>query len=444
MSTASLVERQTRLVAQARTFIPAWETAFACAILFLSTNAVVPLVFNPQLGGTGRTVSIRDPLSQPAWLLASLFIILMLFRFGGEVFVALVRNPGIGTICLLALLSTFWSAVPQLTLQSAIELALSTLFGLYVGVRFGIDRLVKMLGWITVAILAVSVVFALALPKYGIDHVRGNAWRGVFGTKNELGRMMVVGGVVWAVRVFAGEVGRIRGTALVVAFALVGIASGARTALGVTGLLAGVFVLLMMLSRENKVWVPIKGLVVAGLGLSALVLITNVSVLLKVVGADYSLTGRTSIWSPVWSAIRDHPWLGYGFDAFWRGIYGPSLEVWRFSHNTPPHSHNGFLDLLLSLGVTGLAIFVVAFAVTWRRGLAELHRGEGSSRTFPLIFLSLLMLYNLTESGLIATRSFEWIVFVAVAAALSRLPTMNSAWGGGYQMPLLLADGAKP
>src|SRR4029450_12623077 len=83
MSTASLVERQTRLVAQARTFIPAWETAFACTILFLSTNAVVPLVFNPQLGGTGRTVSIRDPLSQPAWLLASLFIILMLFRFGG-------------------------------------------------------------------------------------------------------------------------------------------------------------------------------------------------------------------------------------------------------------------------------------------------------------------------------------------------------------------------
>ncbi len=444
MSTASYLTRRGLLDAQSRTSVPAWETAFAYATLFLSTNAVVPLVFNPQLGGTQRTISIRDPISQPSWLLISLFIILMLFRFGDEMFMVLMRNPAILTLCLLALLSSAWSAVPRSTLQSATQLALSTLFGVYIGVRFGIARLVAMLGWITATILILSVVFAFALPKYGIDHVRGDAWRGVFGTKNELGRMMVIGGFAWGARVFAGEIGRVRGALLVAAFAVVAVASGARTALGVTGLMVAVCVLLWLLSQRSKAWVPIKGLILAGLALCAFVSMTNISVLLKIVGADYSLTGRASIWRPVWWAILDQPWLGYGFDAFWRGIYGPSLEVWRFSHNTPPHSHNGFLDLLLGLGFVGLVVFAVAFATTWRRGLAHLYHDEGTNRTFPLIFLSLFVLYNLTESGLISTRSLGWIVFVAVAAGVSKYVGPGTLWGGASQRRrVALGVGAK-
>ena len=31
-----------------------------------------------------------------------------------------------------------------------------------------------------------------------------------------------------------------------------------------------------------------------------------------------------------------------------------------------------------------------------------------------------MILYNLTESGMTASRSFQWIIFVAVAAALAR------------------------
>ena len=439
MSTASLVERPLSAAMRRRRTVPVWETAFTCATLFLSANAVVPLVFNPQLGGVSRAISVRDPLSQPVWLLVSLFIIVMLFRFGDEILEALVRNPAVATLCLLAVLSSAWSAVPHSTLQSAIQLTLSTLFGLYVGVRFGVERLVTILAWIAAAILVLSVVFAIALPKYGVDHVRASEWRGVFGTKNELGRMMVLGGIVWAVRVIAHDTGRVRGVALIVAFALVGFASGARTALGVSALMVGVFALLQMLAQRDKAWVPIKGVVAMGLALCSLVAVTNIGLLLKVVGADYSLTGRVSIWRPVWWAIREHPWLGYGFDAYWRGIYGPSLEVWRFSHNTPPHSHNGFLDLLLAFGAVGLTVFAVAFAVTWRRGLTQLHVGEGSARTFPLVLLSFIFFYNLTESGLIATRSLEWILFVAVAGALAT-PRANPAWGVENQMQGAVVD----
>ncbi len=91
-------------------------------------------------------------------------------------------------------------------------------------------------------------------------------------------------------------------------------------------------------------------------------------------------------------------------------IYGPSLEVWRFSHNTPPHSHNGFLDLLLAFGAVGLTVFAVAFAVTWRRGLAQLHVGEGSAGRFRLFSCRSSSSTTSRRAGSIATRSLEWIL----------------------------------
>jgi hypothetical protein len=53
--------------------------------------------------------------------------------------------------------------------------------------------------------------------------------------------------------------------------------------------------------------------------------------------------------------------------------------------------------------------------------------------------LSFILFYNLTESGLIATRSLEWILFVAVAGALST-PTMNTAWRVERQMQRAVVD----
>ena len=288
--------------------IPTWETAAVSIILFLSTNALLPVLFNPNSGtGTVAAATAHDPISHKAWLLIFLFVMVGTLRFGREIVSTLVRNPAIAATCYLALASTFWSAVPGVTLKYSLELTFSTLLGLYVGVRFGITRLVAMVSWTTAAILVLSAVFALVLPRYGLDHERGNAWRGVFTVKNELGRIMVTGLVVWILRTLAGETGRVRGTAMVLAFVAVGLESQSRTAIGVTGLMVGVLVLTWLLSRSDRTFVPIKGLVVSTLGLVAVLVATNVRLLLSIVGSDYSLTGRSGIWAAVWNAIAAHP-----------------------------------------------------------------------------------------------------------------------------------------
>ena len=237
-----------------------------------------------------------------------------------------------------------------------------------------------MLSWITVGVLALSVLLSVGLPEYGLDAYHDSQWRGVFTTKNELGRVMLLGAVLWTVRGFAREIFPRRAVLVASAFAIVGFMSGARTALGVGALMVGVMVLIWLLDREGSSWVPIKGLVVSAIAVVGLVSFLKVEILLAIVGADYDLTGRTGIWEAVWISIAERPWLGTASThSGWRRW--SVRRVFRLVHTITPHSHNGFLDLVLALGVVGLVFYLVAMTVVLSRAVVNLHQSEGTSRT---------------------------------------------------------------
>ena len=412
--TSVVVERSVR-TSRTRSEVTRLETVVTGAALLLSLNAVVPLVFDPN---PSVEKVVYDPISQPLWSLIFVFTLVVGARFHREILAAAAANLPVVVVPLLAVLSTVWSGAGSLTLQHAIQFALVTVLGIYIGVRQGIRGLVAITGWVLLIVLVLSVLFALALPTYGLDPQHDYRWRGVFTTKNELGRLMVYGGLIWAVRTVTGEVGRRLGVLVVLGFAVVGVESGSRTALAVAVMLVGASLLAWPFPREVSLVVPLKGLVVTSLALVVVLTYGSKDFLLQLVGADARLTGRTGTWSAVWTAIQDHPWFGYGFEAFWRGIYGPSLEVWQATGYKTPHSHNGFLDLLLDLGLVGLVAFVAAYLIVLPRALEALRVGKGSARMFPFVYLALLVFYNLSESSLVSRRSLEWLLFVAVAAAL--------------------------
>jgi O-antigen ligase len=140
---------------------------------------------------------------------------------------------------------------------------------------------------------------------------------------------------------------------------------------------------------------------------------------LAVMNASSTLTGRSAIWSAVWTMIERHFWFGYGYSAFWRGLAGPSAFVWAVVAGTPPHSHNGFLDAWLDLGALGLALVAVSLLTTLGLAWSAMRRAESLVQTWPLVFVVFLLLYNLTESSLVVRNSLFWIVYVAAAASLS-------------------------
>jgi O-antigen ligase len=399
--------------------LPRWEVALAVVALFLSTNAVMPVIFGGSTGSVGGPTEFSDPITRKAWLLVIAALLVALARVAADTLAAAASNLMIVALAYLVIASAVWSVAPSVTLKDGFEFAFSTLLGLYLGTRFGLHRLVTILSWTTLALLVLSIVFALALPHYGLDATRGDAWRGVFGTKNGLGRMTIVGFAIWGVRTLAGEQRRARNWLILLTFAITAFETDSRTAWGVGGLMIGVFVLARTLS-VGRWFLALKGLIVTFLALCVALFAVNLKVMVTVVGSDYSLTGRSGIWQAVWNAIQVHPWLGYGFDAFWDSKER-SFEIARAARTETPHAHDGFLDLLLSVGFVGLVCFVIAFVVVWRRALVVLREDQGRAALFPFAYLSFLILYNLTESSLLGSRAFEWIVFVAVAGALARV-----------------------
>ena len=91
------------------------------------------------------------------------------------------------------------------------------------------------------------------------------------------------------------------------------------------------------------------------------------------------MTGRTVIWKSVLRFAADRRWLGYGFDVFWSHV--------RWAAGDLPSAHNGYLDLLLAMGVVGLLIFVGGFLTVGSRACWLFREDEVRGAKWPLFIL---------------------------------------------------------
>jgi O-antigen ligase len=118
--------------------------------------------------------------------------------------------------------------------------------------------------------------------------------------------------------------------------------------------------------------------------------------------------------------ISIHPWLGWGYGAFWQGDAGSSAFVWSAVQWHPAHAHNGFLDLWLGVGLVGLILFAALLASVFVQSFRHLRLQTGSLPLFPFIFALFVSVYNLSESTLFTQNTLFWILFVAVSVGLSK------------------------
>jgi O-antigen ligase len=111
-------------------------------------------------------------------------------------------------------------------------------------------------------------------------------------------------------------------------------------------------------------------------------------------GKDMTLSGRIPIWEHAWTEIEKHFILGYGFATYW--IMGhPRLEIFAdyFEGFKVNQAHNGFLEIMLQLGIVGSIFFLFLLSAFIYR-MFKLN-----SNISILIFVSIMTL-NYTESAL--------------------------------------------
>jgi exopolysaccharide production protein ExoQ len=394
------------------------ERLFAAAALFVFSSALFPL-----LEGVGNSTLVEPPedlrltaLTFAVYAIALLLLVKRRTRLLG----ILAANKLLFALGGFAAFSFSWSAIPGTTATKAIGLLLTMMVGVYLATAFPPNELAALVAWLLAGVIVLSVVFAILFPRYGIDHLRGGTWRGVFTTKNELGRIAVLATAVWLVRYACRYRSRLASLFFAGVSILVLERSGSKTGLAVLGFVALFLVLLPALRGHWSIAMPTGAALCAALVLGGIWLVGHSDTVLETLGGNSSLTGRSQIWTAVQTMIGDHAWLGWGFSAFWRGIEGPSGQLWAMVGATPPHSHNGVLDLWLDLGAVGVALFAGSFVVAAWRAWRGLRLGWSTGSVFAATYLCFFALYNVSESTLLHQHSLFWVLYTAVAVQLAR------------------------
>jgi O-antigen ligase len=388
------------------------------------TAAVVMLVIFTQawvfpLVGDGAEATSAGGLVRALYVPAYLVGAVFLWRSRREAGRALLRQPFLVALLLIATLSTVWSLSPDQTPRRVFALACTSFCGLVLGARYSWARLAEALAAAFAIVSLGSLAAALALPSIGLMHeLFPGAWRGLWAEKNALGGYMAIGTVIST----AAAVLNPRRRRLWASFAALSIflvlMSTSKTAL--LSLLIGLGVLgfVGLARRGPAAGVATGWLAVMGIALVAAVAVFAADLFFAVLGKDATFTGRTQIWAAVMKQIAERPWTGFGYGVVWdlEGAWGPLAQIIKDAGFTPRHAHNAWLEAWLGLGVFGLATFGLAMFQTTALTLVAVFSRPGAYLAAP--YLAVYLLTTLTESVGAIYNSVHWVIFCALSARL--------------------------
>jgi O-antigen ligase len=397
------------------------ETALTCLILVMTTNALLGPVFDPeQKAGEGA------PWMRLMWLPV----------YGAIAGLAALRFSAIrrawrsvlptAALALFACASMLWSIEPDVTIRRGVALCFTMLFGLYLGARYDWRELLTLLAGVFTALAVGSLLAALGFPRIGVaSDINAGDWKGLWYEKNELGAMMLLGLLANLCRGLIAPPGRRWGwmAAAGLCFGLL-VMSKAGTSLVCLLLAVGALPTLALVRRGGPLAVATIWLAATVVGVVAAIAWLDPGLLLKAIGKDPTLTGRTEIWEALFRRIAERPRLGYGFAAFWNDPQGPAAYIRKETGWTVPNAHNGWLDTLAQLGWVGVGVLglyvLAAYLTTAIRSFTARDSG------FGLIYLSCLLVLSASESVLLVHHSIKWVLFIAIFTR-SALPPGRSA-----------------
>ncbi len=155
-------------------------------------------------------------------------------------------------------------------------------------------------------------------------------------------------------------------------------------------------------------------LIVGAIGMAGFALfLDSGGEMVKELGRNPSLTGRTTIWRAV-LAQHSNPIVGEGFESFWMG--NRMQSVWSMSQKGIQEAHDGYLELYLNLGWVGIALLGTMMVTGYRYGL-ELYRRDAQAGCLRLALLTAAIVFGFTEAGF-RMMSPDWTGFLLGVMAI--------------------------
>ncbi len=312
----------------------------------------------------------------------------------------------------LTLASMLWSDAPDVVFRRWGALFGTTLFAVYLHLRYSLEEQLRLVGWG----LGITAIFSILL--FTPSALSGDGFRGIYENKNSLGRMMALSVTIF---VLLASIRRPRALPIMFAglsFVLLLMAKSS-TALVVALTVVSLIPVLRILARDMRLAVGVGGIAILVLGIGSLLVASNLGAATAVVGRDATLTGRTDLWQYVVEMILRRPWLGYGYETFWLWELPWRAVVDEGAGWTAPNAHNGFLEVGLALGFVGVVLFVTGLMSGLVRAIKHLQGKPERIGLWPPIYLCFVLLYNITEIAALTRNTLVWVLYVSALLAVA-------------------------
>jgi len=356
------------------------------------------------------------------WGLVVLAALLSLIQRGKlhEYWLRWKMNWALGLFILYSMASASWSIVAERSIHTIYIMVAASLTGAILAVNYSPKQLLKTFFYFTVICGIMSLVLVIAYPSAGIHHDRVwyGAWHGIFVHKNDLGALMALANglsllsFAWPERkqdMFINI-----SSYLLTLFLIV--MSRSATGLTLWAILNGLsliyFIWIKRVSKlHSKNIVYIAGLSVA-VALLGLLSLSAVSLLL---GKSFNLGGRVPMWINLLKyVVPQKPWFGYGLETLWDF---PAFQKWLGAISgwgiaIVLNGHSGYMDILLYLGIVGLALLCIILAQGLVRAMRRALIGRTWLDFFPLLMFVYFLIANITSSYILNYESFHWMMLV--------------------------------
>jgi exopolysaccharide production protein ExoQ len=252
--------------------------------------------------------------------------------------------------------------------------------------------------------LIIGILIALLITvlngRQAIDYMTGtSALAGLFGSKNAVGLVAEIGILSAATLLLMPE-----HIAKKICFGLVPFAFFAycllvsRSGTSLVSLLAALSVmalvlLVTMLPRNIRGLVLVASLLILMVSVAAMLSMGGQEWLLKSLGKNTTLTGRTELWEIGSHVGWKKPLFGHGYSAFW--VHGQPLaeQLWAkfyIAERTGFHFHNIYVQAFVDLGFVGLGLIVLLVAFNLISSLRACLKNEHSPEIILLLALSVM------------------------------------------------------
>jgi O-antigen ligase len=154
-------------------------------------------------------------------------------------------------------------------------------------------------------------------------------------------------------------------------------------------------------------------------------------------------TGRLRVlwWGQAWQAIQERPFFGWGPDGQEVALLkysDPEEWLWAGVNVYADRAHNEYLDLLLTLGAGGFAVFIFFILTTVKRAWTFSHPST-PERTASLLLCLILVSHAVQSLAIFATTSV-WLLFwitIAMFIILGHRMASSQVASPSWRRPLV-------